>query len=112
MRRSRLILTAAAVAVVLTSAPPAWAPRVGHVPRAFPKDAQNEPALAVDAHDPTIVALGLDDSRDMPSCRGDLVCSFDYRIGISGIRFSTNGGADFVQPRYRGNVPPAHGLTG
>jgi hypothetical protein len=65
---------------------------------------QNEPAVAIDAHDPSVVAAGSNDQIDDEACAaGDpTVCPFTDGVGTAGIYFSLNGGASWTQPTYSG----------
>ena len=67
-------------------------------------DAVNEPALAVDANHPAVLAAGGNDLVDSSPCKGSS-CDLTPDIGISGIYFSLDGGSSWVQPTY------PHGLT-
>ena len=67
-------------------------------------DKQNEPAVAIDAHNPSVVAAGSNDQIDEETCAaGDpTVCPFTDGVGTAGIYFSLNGGASWTQPTYSG----------
>jgi hypothetical protein len=79
-----------------------------------PRNAQNEPALAVDPANPTILAAGANDLVDMQPCSKRAsttagACSFplgtfNLGVGLTGVYFSFNSGHSWVQPTY-------HGLT-
>jgi hypothetical protein len=64
-------------------------------------NAVNEPALAIDANTPTVLAAGANDLVDSAPCNGSS-CDLTPDIGISGIYFSLNEGASWVQPTYTG----------
>jgi hypothetical protein len=80
-------------------------------------NAVNEPALAIDANHPLVLAAGGNDLVDSAPCRGSS-CDLTPDIGISGIYFSLDGGASWVQPTYTGltarngttHVGPIHTL--
>ena len=64
-------------------------------------NAVNEPALAIDANHPSVLAAGANDLVDSAPCNGSS-CDLTPDIGISGIYFSLNEGATWVQPTYSG----------
>jgi hypothetical protein len=109
MRSRRLVVLAAALSVIAFAAVPPTAgaqtaeakvsvagPSTPYLPNGV-----NEPALAVDAHNPQVLAAGANDLVDSAPCVGSS-CDLTPDIGISGIYFSLNGGASWVQPTYTG----------
>ncbi len=79
----------------------------------------NEPALAMDATNPSVLAAGANDLVDSAPCVGSN-CNLTPDIGISGIYFSLDSGATWTQPTYTGltaqtgttQIGPIHTLPG
>jgi hypothetical protein len=74
---------------------------VGSPPTPYLPNGSNEPALAMDANHPAVLAAGANDLVDSSPCKGSS-CDLTPDIGISGIYFSLNGGTTWTQPTYSG----------
>jgi hypothetical protein len=85
---------------------------VGSPTDLHPRNAQNEPALAVDASRPDVLAAGSNDLVDMQPC-SELAattasaCSFplgtfNLGVGLAGVYFSFDRGKTWTQPTYTG----------
>src|SRR3954462_7332015 len=73
----------------------------GSPPAPFPQNKQNEPTVAFDPMDPSVLAAGSNDEIDEGPCVGG-DCPFVQGVGNSGIYFSFDGGSGGSQPTYTG----------
>jgi hypothetical protein len=84
----------------------------GSPPNLHPRNAQNEPALAVDPMHPNVLVAGANDLVDMQPCSKDAstnhgACSFplgtfNLGVGLTGVYFSFDSGHTWQQPTYEG----------
>src|SRR5215510_14049688 len=107
IRRSAIVV--ALLALIAALAVPALASgasteakvTVGSPTTPYLPNGSNEPALAMDANHPAVLAAGANDLVDNSPCQGSN-CDLTPDIGISGIYFSFNSGETWTQPTYTG----------
>lgn len=122
-RRIALVLPLVATSLAITIASSAYSVSsdskvsVGSPPTPYLPNSSNEPALAMDASQPAVLAAGANDLVDSAPCQGSS-CDLTADIGISGIYFSFDSGGTWTQPTYTGltaqsgttHVGPIHTL--
>lgn len=109
MKRLLLCVFVAGVLAIPASASASSLVTVGSPAGSTPQNHQNEPAVAVDAIHPNILAAGVNDFLDWRPCpqadavqRGTCFDPADDPVGLSGVYFSFDSGHTWTQPTYTG----------
>ena len=103
-----LILVVAGFVVLTPSALASSIVTVGSPTGTTPQNHQNEPAVAMDAHQPNVLAAGVNDFIDWQPCPQDAAVQrgtcrgSNVGVGLSGVYFSFDSGHSWIQPTYTG----------
>ena len=114
MQRTLAVMLAAGASLTLAITASGSSPvsnpivSVGSPTTVTPNNHQNEPAVAVDAHNPDFLVAGSNDYIDMQACPKSIATQhatcddFSNGIGLSGVYFSFDRGRTWIQPTYTG----------
>jgi len=98
------VLGGATVSVADPTDPADTEVTLGSTDTVFPQNAQHGPSIAVDPSKPSVFVAGETDNIDQEACAaGDpTLCDATAGVGRSGVQFSLDRGASWVQPTYTG----------
>src|SRR5262249_39172047 len=110
MIRRSLILSASLVCALCVAVPAlAGDVSVGSPPDTTPQNHQNEPAVAIDAHNPNFAVAGWNDFVDWAPCPqadalqfGTCADPADDGVGLTAVAYSFDRGHSWIQPTYTG----------
>src|SRR4030095_8801231 len=102
MASSATLISAAVVMAVALGAEALVS--VGSPPLPIFPNVQQEPALALDAAHPNVLAAGMNDGTDLEACNAgdDTDCLFTPGVGSAGVYFSLDSGHTWIHPTYTG----------